>query len=65
MFPLILQAIEPVVSVLKRKGTTEENWASFLEKIPRFEKELVRRKTAFFRGTPAFSFTGAGREEIE
>ncbi|XP_065310929.1 glutathione S-transferase omega-1-like [Dermacentor albipictus] len=50
-----LPAIEPLVSVLKRKGTTEENWASFLEKIPRFEKELVKRKTAFFCGlAPGF-----------
>lgn len=50
-----LPATEPIVLVLMRKGSTEENWANFLKKIPLFEKELVSRKTPFLSGlTPGF-----------
>lgn len=50
-----LPTTELVVSILMGKGSTEENWANVLKKIPLFEKELVRRKSAFFSGaTPGF-----------
>ncbi|KAK8787993.1 hypothetical protein V5799_022233 [Amblyomma americanum] len=45
-----LPAIDPVVSVLKGKGSREENWATFLGKIALFEKELLKRQTNFFFG---------------
>ncbi|KAK8774447.1 hypothetical protein V5799_011018 [Amblyomma americanum] len=49
-FDVALPAIDPVVSVLKGKGSREENWATFLGKIALFEKELLKRQTNFFFG---------------
>ncbi|XP_077538492.1 glutathione transferase omega-1-like isoform X2 [Haemaphysalis longicornis] len=47
-----LQCATMIVSIMMKRGSREEHWADVVQKMKSFEKELGKRKTTYFSGSP-------------